>query len=743
VIRIRPGRSWRLNPAYVEELRALDRGRARGFTGADILDVLGVEVDGVDIAAGVGEARVLVAVDELAAALLRIGEGEPAAQATIGPGPTELVLEARGPDLLLTLVSLAPPARVLAGGLLVEARKMRAATLHAARGLLLDLLAISAAVGDAPLARRLGECCAELARRPVKAPRRWPAREAAAKAMVFFPAEGRRRAESLQMQLPPETVARLREQPAAKHAPLAPHLGHGSLALTRRGAPGLACEGTLYLMVRNLLGEAERLVEAWEAGAREFALSFGPYELRCDLTTDQVHAPGWRKPAGLPALRLARLVALLALGYAGEAHKDDGPARDLRERALLLERHCEDLETGDLRRAPETAPVALRQDPLQGPLAPGRMRRLVYREAWRSPAAGALRMLPLSQGPLLIELPGRLEACEAETGDLLWKVDAAPGAVARGQELFYTEPGDALARIDATTGEVRWKRRMRGAAHPAQLWALPFGVLRSLPGEGLALVTDAGTLAFRAKLPGGAPPEVAAADRVLVAALASGSLAGIDPADGRLLWKRRCKASALHACGARALVLSEGALSCIDAQSGEPVWECEVPGEVRALAVAEGCALLLAHGELLSFALATGTPGAAVAVPWARHLTVGDEPETVVATGDDGAAARFEPNAFGPRAFGPHAPGPRASGLGPRAWSLPPEAGVRSAPAQLQRGVLLLQRSRPSIHDAAEGFLLAELPEARAAVLAPDLSIALMHENELSVHRLTTHLSVL
>jgi hypothetical protein len=237
-------------------------------------------------------------------------------------------------------------------------------------------------------------------------------------------------------------------------------------------------------------------------------------------------------------------------------------------------------------------------------------------------------------------------------------------------------------------------------------------------------------------------------DRVLVAALASNALAGLDPADARVLWKRRCKASALAACGARALVLTEGALSCIDAQSGEPVWECEVPGEVRALAVAEGCALLLTGGELRSFALATGAPGPAAAVPWARHLTVGDEPETVVATGDEGAAARFEPNAFGPRALGPHAlgldaPGPRASGLRPRAWSLPPEAGAPSAPAQLQRGVALLHRALPSLHDAAEGFLLAQLPEARAAVLAPDLSIALMHESELSVHRLTTHLSVL
>jgi len=155
VIRIRPGRSWRLNPAYVGELRSLSGPRAKGFTGEGVLDVLGIEVDGVDIAAGVGEGRVLQAVDELAQALIRIAEGEPAAQATIGPGPTELVLESRGQDLLLTLLTLSPPARVLASGLLVDAQKMRAATLHATRGLLLDLLAISPALSGAPLARRL------------------------------------------------------------------------------------------------------------------------------------------------------------------------------------------------------------------------------------------------------------------------------------------------------------------------------------------------------------------------------------------------------------------------------------------------------------------------------------------------------------------------------------------------------------------------------------------------------------
>ena len=719
-----------MNPAYLGELRALDPRRARGFTGAGILDVLGIEVDGVDIAAGVGEARVLVAVEELLQALLRLGEGAPAAQATIGPGPTELVIEARGADALITLVSLAPPARVLAGGLLVDAQKLRAAALHAARGLLLDLLAISPALGDAPVSKRLGDWCAELARKPGKAQQRWPVKDAVAKAMVFVAPGARRRSESLQLQLPPETVARLREQPAVAFAPLAPHLGHGSIALTRRGAPGLACEGAVFLLVRNLLGEAERLVESWEAGARDFALQFGPHELQCDLTTDLVRAPGWRKPAALPALRIARLLSLLALGYAAEGHAGDELARDLRERALGLEQHCGDLESGDLRRAPATvaSPVAPPPaQPRQGPLSQGRMRRLVYREAWRAPLSGALRALPFAGGPLVIELPDRLDARGAETGDALWKVPAAPGAVVRDADLFYAEPGDALVRLEVATGEVRWKRRLRGAAHPSRLWALPGGILRSLPGEGLALVGNAGTLSFRARLPGGAPLFVAAVEGVLVAALGSGSLAGLDPADGRILWKRRCDAKAIASCGSRALVLSGGALACIDPHRGEPVWERGVPDDSAAPVLFAAGVALLGGGELLSFSLADGAPRAAMALPWAKHLVATEE--ELFATGGQGEAARI---------VGLEAPGSRL-----QAWTLPPEGGSSSRPAQIHRGVLLLERAQPSLYEAAQGLPLAQLSPARSALLLSDLSVALLNDRDVAVHRLATHLSVL
>jgi hypothetical protein len=720
VIKIRPGRSWRLNPAYVGELRSLRGARAKGFTGADILDVLGIEVFGVDIAAGVGEAHVLQAMDELAQALIRIGDGRPAAQATIGPGPTELVLEARGHDLLLTLVTLAPPARVLASGLLVDAQKMRTATLHAARGLLLDLLAISPALSDARLARRLGAACAQLARRPHQPAPQWPARESEPLSLLSYV---HRKPEKLSIQLPPETMSRLRGAAEVPFAPLAAHVGRGSVTLLRSGAPGLTCEGPVFLFLRNLLADAERLVEAWESGEPAFTIPFGPHELSWDLTSDAVRAQGWKRPLRLPPLRLARLAAGAAQLYAEEAlrHFADELGADLRDRALALLRHCTDLETGDLRRAPAAvaAPPPRESRERRTPLAQGRMRRLVFRESWRRAAQDVLRALPLPQGRVALETGGHLAGLDAATGKELWRVSASGPAVDRGSDLFYAE-GDALVRLDAISGEVRWKRRLRGTAQPARLWGLPAGLLRSLPGEGLALISDSGSLSFRARLPGGAPREVALVSGVIVASLSTGLLAGLDPGDGSVLWKRRLGAAALAPYGERVLALSRRGLACIDPATGEPSWEREIPEGGRALIAHEGIAALIAGGKCLSWSIAGGEPRAAQDLAGAGQL-LGEDEGPLIAAGPSGSAMRLD---------------------GRKRWAIAPHGGT-SAPALLRRGVLLLHREGTELYDAAEGLALARLPAARAAAIGPDLSCALLHGGEVSLHRLATHLSVL
>jgi len=718
VIRIRPGRSWRLNPTYLGELRSLTGARAKGFNGAEILDVLGIEVDGVDIAAGVGEARVLQAVDELAQALIRIGDGQPAAQATIGPGPTELVLEARGHDLLLTLVTLAPPARVLASGLLVDAQKMRMATLHAARGLLLDLLAISPALSNARLARRLGAASAHLARRMQPRPSRWPARESEPQSLINHV---HRKPEKLSIQLPPETMARLRGASEVRLAPLAAHLGRGSVTLLRSGAPGLTWEGPVFLFLRNLLADAERLIEAWESGEPAFTLTFGTHELRWDLTRDEVRVQGWKRPLKLPPLRLAKVAAGSAELYADETlrHGIDELGADLRERAQTLLRHCTDLETGDLRRAPATvaAPPPRQSREKRPPLSQGRVRRLVYREAWRRNSSGIRRIVALAQGRLVLEDGEGLAGLDAASGQEVWRARSLPGAVLRGSDLFHAEPGDALVRIDAISGEVQWKRRLRGARTAGQLWALPSGVVRALPGEGLAQVADSGALVFRTKLPGGAPEHVALASGVLLAAT-SGLVMGLGE-DGGLLWKRRMRASSLLSCGARALLLSPGALQCIDPATGKALWEREVPEDARGLVVHEGAAVLLGAGQVLAFSAGDGAARAPIPVPWAEQL-VGDDDGALIATAPGGAAMRLD---------------------GRKRWSVGP-AGDGTAPAQVHRGIVLLQRTRTELYDAAEGLLVAELDPAQAAFLGPDLACALVQEGNVSLHRLATHLSL-
>lgn len=736
MIRIRPGRSWRLNPGYLGELRALTAPRARGFNGSEILDVLGLEVDGVDIAAGVGEAQVLVAVDELVQALLALGEGSPAAQATIGPGPTELVLEARGPDVLLTLASLSPPARLLASGLLIDATRLRGAALAAARSLLLDLLAISSVLEKTPLAKRLAAGCSALAKRPTRARTGWPSVDGARAIAVKASGTGGVRCE---ISAPVETMARVAARAEAPGAPLAVHLGRGTVTLRVKDAPALSCEEPLLFTLRNLVREAAALVEAWEAGDRAFTLPLGALELRCDLTRDEVRAPGWKHAWEASPAQLASALATAAHTFAERALRTGGKApdellSDLRSRARELLRHCKDLSSGDLRRAPglvsAPAPSAAAR-PLQAPLSRGRIRRLAYREIFREPIAalvGAPLLLP--QGPLVLRFADALEARDASSGARLWRLAASPGALARGHDLFFAEPGDALVRLDATSGEVRWRRRMGFSQHPARLWPAPNGVLRALPGEGLALVLDGGTLAFRARLPGGAPTALVAADGVIVAALASGSLAGLDPTDGRVLWKRRCKVSALVPSGSRALVLSPGALAAVDAATGEPAWEHPLQAVSTGPVIAADAVLAIADGAVQALGLADGAPRFSRPLPWASQLAVADEPDehghrgsTVIATGAGGEAMRLDER-------------------GAAKWALDADGQGPAKPALIERGVVLLSRGQTALHSAAEGLLLGQLPQADAAALAPDLTCAMVSGGELSLHRLATHLSV-
>src|SRR5438045_1705570 len=424
MIRIRPGRSWRHNPGYVGKLRRLEGPHLQRFEGSGILDVLGIEVDGVDIAAGVGEAEILVAMDEVCRALARLRSGSPAAQATVGRGPTELLLEARGAGVLL------PPV------------------------------------------------------------------------------------------------------------PLAALLGTGSLALRVGGSPALSWESPPYLALRDLVRSASGVVSAWEAGDADFTLRFGAADLHCDLTRDEVRANGWRGPVALPAPALATALAGAARAYATKALALGGEAEelsDLRDSARRIEIHCKDLASGNLRRTRSAAlvPPPRKAPPQKGPLSRGRVRRLVYREAWKTEPGDPPDALSLCGGALIAGSKRGVRALDAATGREIFRADCEAFAhAANGDDLFLASQA-MLSRIDPSTGERRWQRRMRSSA---PLWPVARGLVRPTD-DGIVCVSDLGGVVFEARLPSGRPEICAEAEGILL--LAGKDLAARDAAEVRLLWKRK------------------------------------------------------------------------------------------------------------------------------------------------------------------------------------------------------------
>ena len=106
-------------------------------------------------------------------------------------------------------------------------------------------------------------------------------------------------------------------------------------------------------------------------------------------------------------------------------------------------------------------------------------------------------------------------------------------------------------------------------------------------------------------------------------------------------------------------------------------------------------------------------------VRWAQRL-LAEEDGALIALGLGGAAMRRD---------------------GRKRWSIAAEGEAPPA-GVLRRGILLLQRDATGLYDVADGLLVAELPAAKEASLANDVSCALLEDGAVSLHRLATHLSV-
>ncbi len=105
MIRIGLGENWKQNPAYVRPLRALARGQARGFSPRHIVDVVRIEVDGVDLTEGAGEGALLDILISLGHAAREIARPDGHARLVLGPPGIELEIRRIGSDVELCLRS--------------------------------------------------------------------------------------------------------------------------------------------------------------------------------------------------------------------------------------------------------------------------------------------------------------------------------------------------------------------------------------------------------------------------------------------------------------------------------------------------------------------------------------------------------------------------------------------------------------------------------------------------------------
>src|SRR5512135_2279798 len=130
MVRIRTGTSWLHDPALRATLRGAS-GAARAAAARAVVDALALEVDGIDIAAGLAEGPLLPSLEALLRAIARVVGGASHATVTFPDGEVELLLRRRGTTALLSVVALSRPSRVLARDVEVEVEALAAATLDA------------------------------------------------------------------------------------------------------------------------------------------------------------------------------------------------------------------------------------------------------------------------------------------------------------------------------------------------------------------------------------------------------------------------------------------------------------------------------------------------------------------------------------------------------------------------------------------------------------------------------------
>jgi len=611
MIRIRTGAAWRHDP---DLLSALRRGAAaRTAATRAVVDALALEVDGVDVAAGLAEGPLLPALEALLRAVARIVSGASHSTVPFRDGEVELLIRRRGRSALLTLVALSRPSRVIARDVEVEIDALAAAALEASASFCRDLAELLPGA-DARETRPLRAAARALRRTEERVP---PRPRPSGRPRSPRPA---RRSAAIGCALELADDDGLLGAYEGGRPDLGSLLGPGRVVLCAADGRALcALPGIPFLVLRDLGGAVDALLRAARTRDAQVAISIGraaggpPLSLSVDLARGVVSLPGVRDLA-CPPLELARALAE-AQAEMGRVARARNPRQAENAYVAELERaaaerlaQIEELAEGD---RPATAPGAVRAPAParvpQRPLGPGRLRRIAFRRSFRLEAgAPAGDGLLLAGGLAVVAGSTALAAVERASGKVRWRAEGCEFAAAAAGSVLVAR-GGTLSAASPRSGAVRWSRL----------------------------------------LPGGAPTAAAALARGPLVVVESGAVTGIDPGSGRTLWRLEPPGAGRLAAAAFGGVLAVGSdtglVYGVDA-AGRVLWRVGAPGPVlRAPIAAAGLCVVLAAADpgtaLLAIDPATGARrwealldvgSAGAPCAWGRRIalagTVGGDP---------------------------------------------------------------------------------------------------------------------
>jgi outer membrane protein assembly factor BamB len=222
-----------------------------------------------------------------------------------------------------------------------------------------------------------------------------------------------------------------------------------------------------------------------------------------------------------------------------------------------------------------------------------------------------------------------LTALNARTGEHRWQTDLgieeSPNSATRpavaGDRLLLASDG-RLRSFDASDGSERWKRDVTGSpAQPVTVAPdrqMGFVFLRrpergGTPSELVAFAVESGDTEWTAPLKALRAPPAVVGDSVYVAGWSGPETQvlrclGLD--DGKLVWEREVEDQTTPPVGTdTGVLIGEGPdIAVYDRSDGERLESVSVPqGQVRALAVDDGTAFVLAESGLLAVSVPDGS----------------------------------------------------------------------------------------------------------------------------------------